>query len=65
MTFSNSIPNLAPFIKEVFDLMFILESDEMPTLLPTETLTFTFYTRFSNSIPNWITIVKEIFSINA
>ena len=43
MTFSNSIPNLAPFIKEVFDLMFILESDEKPTLLPTESLTLTFY----------------------
>ena len=29
VTFSNSIPNWGTFVKEVFDLMFSLESDEM------------------------------------
>ena len=41
--------------------MFSLESDEMTTLWPDESLTFTFYLTFSNSKPNWTTFVKEVF----
>ena len=41
--------------------MFSLESDEMTTLWPNYSLTFTFYLIISNSIPNWATFVKEVF----
>ena len=34
-TFSNSIPKWTTFVKEVFDSMFGLESDEMTALQPT------------------------------
>ena len=33
-TFSNSIPKWTTFVKEIFDLMTSLESDEMTALLP-------------------------------
>ena len=58
---SKSIPNWATFVKEVFDSMFSLESDEMTALWPNDSLTFTFYLTFSYSMPNWTTFVKEIF----
>ena len=58
---SKSIPNWATFVKEVFDSMFSLESDEMTALWPNDSLTFTFYVIISNSIPNWATFVKEVF----
>ena len=50
---SNSIPNWATFVKEVFDSMFSLESDKMTALWPNDILSFT----FSNIIPNWTTFV--------
>ena len=39
--------------------MFSLESDEMTSLWPNDSLTFIFYVTFSNSIPNWATFEKE------
>ena len=64
VTFSNSIPNWATFVKEVFYAMFISESDEMTALWPGDSLTFTLYVTFSNSITNWTTFVKEVFWLN-
>ena len=60
-TISNRIPNRATFVKEVFDSMLSLESDEMAALWPNDRLTSTFYVKISNSIPNWATWVKEVF----
>ena len=57
----DSIPNWATFVKEVFDLIFSLESDKMTALWTNESITFTFYVIISNSIPNWATFVKEVF----
>ena len=62
---SNSKLKWATFVKEVFDSMFSLESDEMTALWPNDSLTFTFYETFSNTIPNWTTFVKEVFWFNA
>ena len=52
MAFSNSIPNWTAFVKEVFDLMLKLQSDEMTALWSNERLTSTFYEAFSKSMPN-------------
>ena len=49
--FSNSIPNWATFVKEVFDSMFSLEIDKRTALRQNDILTFTFYVTFSNIIP--------------
>ena len=59
--FSNSIPNWATFVKDIFDLMFSLEGDKVTALWARDNLTFTFYVAFSNSILNWTTFVKEVF----
>ena len=61
---SNSIPNWAYFVKEVFDSMFSSESDEMTALWASDSLTLTFYVIFSNSIPNLRAFVKEVFWFN-
>ena len=58
---SNSIPNQATFVKEVFDSMFSLESVKMTALWPNDILTFTFIMIVSNSIPSWVNFEKEIF----
>ena len=59
MTFSNSIPNGATFVKDLS--MFSLQSDEMTALWLNNGLIFTFYITISNSIPNWTTFVKRFF----
>ena len=64
-TFSNSIPNCTTFVKEVFDLMFSLESDEMTALWPNDIITSTFYVTFSNSTTSWTTFVKYFFGFDA
>ena len=40
--FSNIIPNLRTFVKELFDSILSLESDKMTALWPNDSLTFTF-----------------------
>ena len=52
---------MATFVKEVFDLMFCLESDEMTGLWPNDSFTFTFYMIFSSSIP--ILVVMAIVAV--
>ena len=37
----------------------------MYSLLPNDSLTFTFYETFSNSIPNWTSLVKKVFWFDA
>ena len=59
-TFSNSIPNWTPFVKEGFDSIISWESYEMTACWPIKSLAFTFYEKLSNSIPNWKTFVKEV-----
>ena len=61
---SKSISNWITFVKEVFDSMFSLESDEMTALGPNDSLIFTFDVIISNRIPNWATFVKEVFWFN-
>ena len=60
-TFSNSIPKLTTFVKEVFDSMISLKSYEMTALWPNEFLTFPFYEIFLICMPNWTTFVKAFF----
>ena len=61
--FLNCMLNWTAFVKEVFDLMISLESDEMTTLLPSDSLTFPIYETFSNCIPEWTAFVKEVFDL--
>ena len=61
VTFTKSILKWITFVKEVFDSMFSLESDEMTALWPNDSLTFTFNVKISNSIPNWATFVQKMF----
>ena len=58
---SNSIPNWATFVKEVFDLMFSLKNDKMTVLWANDSLTFSFYVILSNIIPYRATFIKEVF----
>ena len=60
-TFSNSIPKLTTFVKEVFDSMISLKSCEMTALWPNEFLTFPFYDTFLICMPNGTTFVKAFF----
>ena len=60
-TFTNSIPKLATFVKQVFDSMISLKSYKMTALWPNEFLTFPFYVIFLIGMPNWTTFVKAIF----
>ena len=59
--FSNSIPKLTTFVKEVFDSMISLKSYKMTALWPNEFLTFPFYEMFLIGMPNWTTFVKSFF----
>ena len=55
---SNSIPNQATFVKEVFSFDVYLRKWPNDGFLTNDTLTFTFYMTFLNSTPNWTTFVK-------
>ena len=57
---SNSMPNWATFVKEVFDLMNGLESDKMTALWRNYSLTFTF--QIVHQVQQ---LVKEVFGLNA
>ena len=60
VTFSNSIPNWATFVKEVFDSMFSLESDKMTALRPNDSVTFTFMSwKISDDIRQYVMIFNN------